>query len=265
MSSKYVLTAVELKAALEKVEAEGIVTVDAYPLNKYFIGDNADPVTVSEAFRFVAAKSVADVASVTDSVPLFVVDKALAETIGETESIDIFLTTIRDVSDSVTMLEVAGILFEHGGFVDSMSVSEAVSVQAEPGLSDSLAMSDTPVSVFSLSKTEGVSVGDAPVLLVSKNFTDGISIDDQSELEALSDLAKQNVFSMLESHAINLSSVLADTMNLSESAALAFSSTEADSLTMGDASVELRLNGFLVGAESSVLNAQPINEFTLNS
>ena len=83
--------------------------------------------------------------------------------------------------------------------------------------------------------------------------------------KAYSDLAKQNVFSMLESHAINLSSVLADTMNLSESAALAFSSTEADSLTMGDASVELRLNGFLVGAESSVLNAQPINGFSLNS
>ena len=32
MSSKYVLTAVELKAALEKVEAEGIVTVDALSL-----------------------------------------------------------------------------------------------------------------------------------------------------------------------------------------------------------------------------------------
>ena len=43
------------------------------------------------------------------------------------------------------------------------------------------------------------------------------------------------------------------TTSLSESAALAFSTTEADSVTMGDSSVELRLNGFLVGASRQFL------------
>ena len=55
------------------------------------------------------------------------------------------------------------------------------------------------------------------------------------------------MFSVSESHAISVDSVLADITSLSESAALAFSTTEADSVTMGDSSVELRLNGFLVG------------------
>ena len=119
--------------------------------------------------------------------------------------------------------------------------------------------------LFSLPTADSVSVSEASILTIGKAFSDGVSIDDQSELETLSDIAKQNVFSVSESHAISVDSVLADTTSLSESAALALSTTEADSVTMGDSSVELRLNGFLVGAESSVLNSQPLNEFSLNS
>jgi hypothetical protein len=265
MASKYVLTAVELKAVLEKIEAEGVVTLDAYPVNKYFIGDDADPVTMTDVQQFDVATSLTDIASMSDSLPLFTIDKGLADTVGITESIDFFVTTIREVADAVSMVEVAGILFEHGGFTDSMSVSEAISVQAEPNPSETLTIGDAPVTVMTLQKADSVSVGDAPVLVISKAFTDGIAIDDQSELETLSDIAKQNVFSVLESHAINVDSVLSDTTNLSESAVLALSTVESDSISMGDDSVELRLNGFLVGAESSVLNAQSLNEFTLNS
>ena len=62
--------------------------------------------------------------------------------------------------------------------------------------SDTLTISDTPAVLFSFPTADSVSVSEASILTIGKAFSDGVSIDDQSELETLSDIAKQNVFSV---------------------------------------------------------------------
>lgn len=60
MSSKYVISAVDLKAVLDKIEAEGIVTVDAYPINQY----------LTEALSFSDVAALATERGLSDSATI---------------------------------------------------------------------------------------------------------------------------------------------------------------------------------------------------
>ena len=269
MASKYVITAVDLKGIIEKIDAKGtldytdlkgLIEVDPYPINQYLtetlnfsdiaalatergLTDSAtiqevasilfglsatDAVTVSESAVIESGPGVVDSLAVTEN-QLFTVGKALSDTLGITESLQLLVFVERFPTDTITI-------------------------------------SDTPAILFSFPATESLSVTESSFLGIGKVFNDAFTVEDDvvSDTFELSK-NKQNVFSMLESHAIDFSTTLADAPVLSESAALAFSTVESDSISMGDDSVELRLNGFLVGAESSVFNAQSLNEFTLNS
>lgn len=271
MASKYVITAVDLKGIIEKIDAKGtldytdlkgLIEVDPYPINQY----------LTETLNFSDIAALATERGLTDSA-----------TIQELASILFGLTE----TDSVTVSESA--VIESGpGVVDSLSVTEDQLFTVGKALSDTLGVteslellvfverfptdtinvSDTPAILFSFPATESFSVTESSFLSIGKAFSDAFTVDDTTAIHAFDrdfEKNKTNVFSMLESHAIDFSTTIADAPVLSESAALAFSTVESDSISMGDGSIELRLNGFLVGAESSVLNAQSLNEFTLNS
>ena len=260
MASKYVLTIVELEAVLQKVEARATIVADPYPINQYL----TNAISFTDTLDFATEKALSDSAIIQEAISILLEGGHIVETVNISESSVINFGS--GVSDTLNISEA--LLFDiDTALSDTLGVTEALSllVFTERFPTDLVTIADVPAVLINRPAADSISVAETSIFTIDKAFSDGISIDDQSELETLSDIAKQNVFSVSESHAISVDSVLADTTSLSESAALAFSTTEADSVTMGDSSVELRLNGFLVGAESSVLNSQPFNEFSLNS
>lgn len=261
MASKYVISAVDLKAVLDKVEAEGIITIDPYPINQYL----PETVNLSEVAALSVESTLSDSTSIQESLAILLEGGHIAETVSISEAAVIEFGP--GVTDAITVTEQQ--LFDVGkALSDALGVTETLSILVftERFPTDTVNVADAPVSLYSLPKAETLSVAESSFLDIGKAFSDAFTVEDDvvSDTFELSK-NKQNVFSMLESHAIDFSTTLADAPVLSESAALAFSTTESDSISIGDDSVELRLNGFLVGAESSVLNAQSLNEFTLNS
>ena len=261
MASKYVISAVDLKAVLDKVEAEGIITIDPYPINQYL----PETVNLSEVAVLSVESTLSDSTAIQESIAILLEGGHIAEAVSISEAAVIEFGP--GVTDTITATEQQ--LFDVGkALSDALGVTETLSILVftERFPTDTVTVADAPVSLYSLPKTETLSVAESAFLGIGKAFSDAFTVEDDVVSDAFElSKSKQNVFSMLESHAIDFSTTLADAPVLSESAALSLSTTESDSISIGDDSVELRLNGFLVGAESSVFNAQSLNEFTLNS
>ena len=96
MSAKLTASLVELKALLEKVDAQGVVTLDADPKNRYFTGDNGETVSVSEAIALALSQSITDSATLSDTDPVLEFDLGKADSVAMSESIAYLITTIRD-------------------------------------------------------------------------------------------------------------------------------------------------------------------------
>lgn len=263
MASKYVISAVDLKAVLDKIEAEGIITIDPYPINQYL----PETINLSEVAALSVETTFSDSTAIQESIAILLEGGHITEVVSVSEAAVIEFGP--GVTDTITVTEEQ--LFTVGkALSDTLGVTESLEllVFVERFPTDTITVSDTPAILFSLPAAESISVSESPSLGIGKALSDAFTVDDTTAVHAFDrdfEKNKTNVFSMLESHAIDFNNALSDAPVLSESAALAFSTVESDSISMADDSVELRLNGFLVGAESSVLNAQSLNEFTLNS
>lgn len=199
MSAKLTASLVELKALLEKVDAQGVVTLDADPKNRYFIGDNGETVSVSEAIALALSQTVGhetDSATISDTDPVLEFDLGKADSVAMSESIAYLITTIRDLTES-------------------MSLSESAALTLSSVLSDSFGLDDTLVA-------------DSPAFLLNKNKTNVFSMTEAHAMSFSKALADS--YNLTESAAISLSTAISDTATMSESAVVVLIPPETSTL-----------------------------------
>ena len=196
MSAKLTASLVELKALLEKVDAQGVVTLDADPKNRYFTGDNGETVSVSEAIALALSQSITDSATLSDTDPVLEFDLGKADSVAMSESIAYLITTIRDLADSMNLTESAALLLSKT-------------------LSDSFGIDDTLVA-------------DSPAFLLNKNKTNIFSMTEAHAMSFSKALADS--YSLTESAVMSLSTAISDTATMSESAVVVLIPPETSTL-----------------------------------
>ena len=196
MSAKLTASLVELKALLEKVDAQGVVTLDADPKNRYFTGDNGETVSVSEAIALALSQSITDSATLSDTDPVLEFDLGKADSVAMSESIAYLITTIRDLADSMNLTESAALLLSRT-------------------LSDSFGLDDTLVA-------------DSPAFLLNKNKTNIFSMTEAHAMSFSKALADS--YSLTESAVMSLSTAISDTATMSESAVVVLIPPETSTL-----------------------------------
>ena len=207
MSAKLTASLVELKALLEKVDAQGVVTLDADPKNRYFTGDNGETVSVSEAIALALSQSITDSATLSDTDPVLEFDLGKADSVAMSESIAYLITTIRDLADSMNLTESAALLLSKT-------------------LSDSFGIDDTLVA-------------DSPAFLLNKNKTNIFSMTEAHAMSFSKALADS--YSLTESAVMSLSTAISDTATMSESAVVVLIPPETSTLN-GSVINEFTLN-----------------------
>ena len=90
MPSRLTVSLVELKSLLEHVDAngqlsyadlQGIITLDPDTKNRYFIGDNGETVSVSEAIALALSQPITDSATLSDTDPVLEFDLGKADSV----------------------------------------------------------------------------------------------------------------------------------------------------------------------------------------
>jgi len=241
---KAILEAVDAKVLLDAASLQMLVEVDPDTLNRYF--RSGTEATLSEAASILFERPVADSFSMSDEAPTLTFNKNPSDSFGVTESIDLLIAFIRE-------------------FTDSLSVSEATALSVDLAKTDSVSATEQAALDTSIPQSDSLSVSEsfARAVTFSRAFTDAFSLDDFTDVDAIAkqvDGNKTNIFSMTENHAMSLSKELADSFGASELAAMSVARPVSDSFSVSES---LSIN-FVPGA-SSVLNASPINGFTLNS
>jgi hypothetical protein len=185
------------------------IYLDPNSLNRYFTAQTDSPhaltVTATENLTYSLAKALTDIASVAES-HVMSISKGASETATISESFARTLSWARTFTETPSVAEAIALALSHPES-DSTSVGESHAMSVGQASSDAFGFNET--TVFSL----------------------GIATN-----------AVNNVATMSESHAINLSKILADSATISES-----------------------FFAVLVGLPSSVLNERVLNTSTLNS
>lgn len=219
MPSRLTVSLVELKSLLEHVDAngqlsyadlQGIITLDPDTKNRYFIGDNGETVSVSEAIALALSQTVGhetDSATISDTDPVLEFDLGKADSVAMSESIAYLITTVRDLTDSMNLTESAALLLSRT-------------------LSDSFGLDDTLVA-------------DSPAFLLNKNKTNIFSMTEAHAMSFSKALADS--YSLTESAAMSLSTAISDTATMSESAVVVLIPPETSTLN-GSVINEFTLN-----------------------
>ena len=99
MASKYVISAVDLKAVLDKVEAEGIITIDPYPINQYL----PETVNLSEVAALSVESTLSDSTAIQESLSILLEGGHIVETVSISEAAVIEFGP--GVTDTITVTE----------------------------------------------------------------------------------------------------------------------------------------------------------------
>lgn len=257
-----VLESVEAKVTLDAVNGQMVVEVDPDTLNRYF--RSGTEATLSEVASILFERPVADSFSMSDEAPTLTFNKNPSDSFGVTESIELLITIVREFTDSLSVSESAALSVDPTK-TDSVSVSESHTYDFSQALSDTASVAEQAALDTSIPQSDSLSVSEsfARTVTFSRAFTDAFSLDDFTDVDAITkqvDGNKTNIFSMTEDHAMSLSKGLSDSFAPSELLAIDLDFTLTDSASVAES---ISIN--LVSGASSVLNASPINGFTLNA
>jgi hypothetical protein len=200
-----------------------------------------DVVALTDARSFAFSSAKAEIVTPTDS-PRKRVTKRLANSVTVVDVIDIVLTALRSVDDTVTVATTTVTKQALKNLQHTVSPSDAVSRAVNKVLADAFAMNDgagvNDGADYSFQKyiNNVASIGDARFFDIAKTLTDTLGVADSVALAATKALA--DAFSASSATFASFSKALADTLTAADVAAVA--STKILSDTAGTADSEVR-------------------------
>ena len=241
-----------------------------------------DGITIGELLTLLVNKNPSDSIALQELVGKSLA-AAKADAVSVTESIDIFLTTLRNVDETITLSEVVGKSLSRPVTPDSMTMSEQAQIESAPSVADSIGFVDVIVRSLGVSLADASSLADVLSLQTQPNFQDSASLSEAPALlvgRPLADatdgftdtqtlatgLAKADSVSVADvfSRAVNFNFLFSDAFAIDDLANV--DAFDVDSgLTKGNVlSMSDSLSSSLVAINSTVLNASPLNIGTFN-
>lgn len=260
---KSVTSFVDLKGSIAHVDLKGQVTHVNLQLTDLYLNPDTLDRLFSDTFSYTDVLSYdidkrADDAAYISEFHEFDLSKALTDSVGFTENVDILRTLGLSFADTPTMSDAAAVSFS-GAHDDTVSVTEILNYAMGKALSDTTTMSDSQVLEPNLGKTDSVSMSEvlSRVVTFERSFADTISLDDRTSLDdplatdvlgnktnvvSIADVltydwAKTRIdtFGMVESHAIDFTpGGFTDSFAFADSETLATSLGKSDTFAFSD-------------------------------
>jgi hypothetical protein len=229
---KSITSFVDLKGSIAHVDIKGQVTHVNLQLTDLYLNPDTidriftDSLSMLEALVYSISKDIRPEVVFVNEDHAISFSKALSDSVGVTESIDILRIFGRELTDTATMSDTPVVSFS-GAHSDAVSATEILTYAMDKALSDTATMSDSPALEPSLAKSDSVSMSQvfSRVVTFVRSFSDTISLDDRTSLAdplatdvetdktnvmSISDVltydwakARTDTFSMVESHAID--------------------------------------------------------------
>jgi hypothetical protein len=229
------MTDVNAVTSYQELVAAGI-RLDPDTKNRYF---RNEPVSFTDITSLVVQKGVLDTPVVIDSIDSIGVTKALDDSFGFVDLIEIVRHLVRGHTDNFAFTDA---LAAETGLTknDAVTVSEILAKDFGTGLSDSSVISDVPVLGFGGNHSDAATLADvfARAATFSRTFTDTITLDDFTDVDAITKdttAAKTNVIGFQDIHSFGTSKPVTETTTVSELAALGFEKPATDSVGVSEA------------------------------
>lgn len=242
-----------------------------------------DDMSVSDLFALHYGKEESEQIALQDLVGLSLA-KSVVDTTTITEVIDILLTTIREIEDSLVVADALASAVTKPLPSETTSVSDDAVLQPQKGLDETIgfedstlraigvAPTDTPVVSDSeplvqseLVKSESVSFTDAQSLSVSPVFVDTALVSETLAKLSRSTLADSLSVTEVFSRASIFNVPLSDSFTIDDLANVDALDVDTTSTKGNVFSVTDSLVSTLVSTNSGVLNANTLNQGTLNA
>lgn len=242
-----------------------------------------DDMSVSDLFALHYGKEESEQIALQDLVGLSLA-KSVVDTATITEVIDILLTTIREIEDSLVVADALASAVTKPLPSETISVSDDAVLQPQKGLDENIGFEDTTLRATGIAPTDTPVVSDSEPLVQSELVkSESVSFTDAQSLSVSPVFVDTALVS--ETLAKASSSILADSFSVTEafSRVSVFNVPLSDSFTIDDLanvdaldvdttstkgnvfSVTDSLVSTLVSTNSGVLNANTLNQGTLNA
>lgn len=226
---------VNATASYQELVAAGI-KLDPDTKNRYF---RNEPFSFTDIASLAVQKGALDTPIIIDSIDSIGVTKALDDSFGFVDLIEIVRHLVRGHADSFAFTDA---LAAETGLTkdDAVTVSEILAKDFGTGLSDSSLMSDVQVLGFGGNYSDTATLTDvfARAATFSRTFTDTITLDDFTDVDAITKdttAAKTNVIGFGDVHSFGTSKPVTETVTVSELAALGFDKPATDSVGVSEA------------------------------
>ena len=242
-----------------------------------------DGVSVSDLFALHYGKEESEQIALQDLVGLSLA-KSVVDTATITEVIDILLTTIRELEESLVVSDTLASAVTKPLPSETTTVSDDAVLEPQKGLDETIGFEDTTIRATGIAPTDTPVVSDlAPVLEPALVKEDAVSLVDVQSLSL--GVASADTTSLTDALVTASVKSLADSFSVTEvfSRASVFNVPLSDSFTIDDLanvdaldvdttstkgnvfSVTDSLASTLVSTNSGVLNANTLNQGTLNA